>query len=198
MTCWSRHTGRRSRTRVIRAKFSEFLLRPRIRLDFAQMAREWKAISPSKRLVIVAYDDPSVRRDVLAAFLRIVGVDATRLEPMKHGRTNESIPAFVCQLIKQLRLDGRSDEEVGRWAAWAVRLGYDKSVNDKYGLLPADARDQLTATYMQEVISIARDPALKPSVLGDLGGRSSTPAPRVIATASDALIALGNEVGAPG
>lgn len=140
----------------------------RTRSDYFQLLQDWKDVSSNGELFVASYDDEHLRGDVVLSFLRLVGLSADAIEPVRLSKQNESAPAFVVEIVRFLRSLGAREEDVARWIKTLGGLPYREGVNERYAFLDNALRGELDSRYMRELDLIRSDSALADQVLGRL------------------------------
>lgn len=160
------------RTAVLISHFSgtieRYLSGHRIRLDYAELLRDWATLSVSGKVAAVSYDDESLRSDSVLTFLRTIGLAADAIEPERLPKQNESAPAFVIEMIRNMRSFGATDSDLEDWLVALKDAPFGPAVNDRYAFLSRVALGELDSAYLLELKEIAADEVLAPQVYGRL------------------------------
>jgi hypothetical protein len=165
----------------------------RTRSDYFQLLQDWKSVSSSGELFVVSYDDEYLRTDVVLSFLRLMGLSADAIEPIRLPKQNESAPAFVVEIVRFLRSLGAQEADVASWMKTISHLPYRDGVNERYSLLNDELRGELDSRYMRELDLIRSDDALAGQVLGKLM-IPAVPSRVCVQNISQALAALSSEL----
>ena len=167
----------------------EFAANQRTRIDYAAMLRDWLNISRGGRLIVMAYDDPRVRKDVVAAFVERLGLEIGELPQRSREQQNESVPAFIAELARDLFRGGATQQDVNQWFGAMRDIGFSEAARQAYMLTPPALRDALNERHAEEIARIKADPVLHGSVHGDFG-RASTRRSKTITSHAEAVAAL--------
>lgn len=132
------------------APIARFAAEEAPRLDCAAMVRDWGAVAAAGAVLVIPYDDEAVRRDSVAAFLAAAGIDEGVLDSDAHVRTNQSMPAFVCETVRYLRGTGSDEAQLQRWLAWIGGLDFGSAANARFVCMPPALRAALNDRYAAE------------------------------------------------
>lgn len=177
-----------------RRSIDEFASGQRSRLDYAALLRDWRMVAVDGKVTAFAYDDPEVRRNAVSAFFDLLGVPISDLSAKSREKQNESAPAFICELVRSLRVEGASEEEIGAWlGAWSG-VGFSRAAHADYTLMPAALGDDLHERYCAEVIRIAGEQSSWLDIRGKLSAGCELKKKTLIADRKSALLVLGQEI----
>ena len=181
------------RTSVIhgnyRAHISDFVKDQRTRLDYKGLIRDWASLG---KVTVVAYDDPLVSADVVTCFVSICGLDASLVNV--NGIFNESVPAFICEIVRYMRGKGVGPSHIAAWIDRMRKVPFAAGANTRYCLLPSDLRAQLDDRYRTEIGSVLGSDAPYQRLIGHLALPSRDGVSCEIRNSADALLALGKEL----
>lgn len=186
------------RTSVIhggyRRTIAEYAGNQRARLDYTALLRDLRKVAKGGKVIAFAYDDPQIKQNVVSAFFELIGVQVSELSAKSREKQNESVPAFICELVRSLRCNGVSEGELESWwKSWAD-FPFSERAHAGYTLLPAALGEQLHERFCAEVIRIAGEDSSWLNVRGQLSAGCDLKQRRLIADADAALLALGFEV----
>lgn len=177
-----------------RRTIAEFAENQRARLDYASLLRDWREVARGGKVIAFAYDDPQIRNDVKSAFFDLLDIRVSELSARSREKQNESFPAFICELVRSLRCNGVSEEELETWRKSWANYPFSQAAHSAYTLLPAALGEQLHEHYCAEVIRIAGEDSSWLEVRGELGAGCDFRQRRLVADANAALLLLGFEV----
>jgi len=190
------------RTAVVVSGFPEdirfFFGNHRTRMDYAQLMRDWKSVSSTDQLIAASYDDPHLSGDSVLTFLRLIGLAADAVEPVRLPRQNESAPAFVVEIARFLRSLSSNESDISSWLRAVGKLPFTSDVNQRYTLLPDALRGALDQRYLEELAAIASDPELASQIYGQLVLPPRHPDRVCIHSIKEALFAFTREIERPG
>lgn len=186
------------RTSIIHGGYSrnidEFARDQRSRLDYAALLRDWRMVAADGKVTAFAYDDPEIRRNAVSAFFDLLDVSVSDLPAKGRQKKNESAPAFICELVRSLRSESASDEEISAWlGAWSG-VGFSRAAHNDYTLMPAALSDDLHERYCGEVIRIAGEHSSWLDVRGRLSAGCELEKKTLITDRKSALLVLGREI----
>lgn len=161
------------RTAVMVSGFTEdvsfFIGSHRTRTDYAALLTDWMSVSPSGRVIAASYDDSHLSDDSVITFLRLIGLAADAIEPVRLSRQNESSPAFVVEITRFLRsMASTTEADVSAWLEAVRRVPFTRDAYTGYTLLPEHLRGQLDSLYLQELSAISSNHALASQIYGQL------------------------------
>lgn len=146
------------RTSVIHSAYREdisaFSANQRTRLDYAELIEGWRNIATGRIVKVVDYDRDDVRRDSVGAFLQLIGPSGQSLPRQSRRDLNESVPAFICEIVRFMRLKGCEEAHLAKWIADMRHIGFSGDSVSRYRLMPSDLRAQLLERYANELRSI--------------------------------------------
>lgn len=172
-----------------------FVSSQRIRLDYFRLVSDWSQVAHEGRVIVCAYDDPIIRANVVGAFCDIIGLLLEDLALDGAPRQNESLPAFICELLRFFRRNQFDEDSVKRWLDDIREVRFSPSANRAYSVLGPDLREELDRRYAREVERLLGSPELRDGILGDLTLRRSSMQPKVISNTGLAILALRRELG---
>ncbi|MDZ4866197.1 MAG: hypothetical protein SGI91_02640 [Alphaproteobacteria bacterium] len=186
------------RTAVVVSGFPEditfFFGNHRTRMDYAQLMQDWRGASSNGQLIVASYDDPHLSADIVLTFLRLIGLDANAVEPIRLPRQNESALAFVVEIARFLRSRSASESEISSWLHTVSRMPFASEVNKRYTLLPDALRGSLDQRYLQQLGAIASNPELASQIYGQLVLPPQHPGRVCIHNTKEALLAFTQEI----
>lgn len=183
------------RTSVIagyRRTAAEFAANQRTRIDYAAAIGDWRDIAADRAAIVFFYDDQSIRRDVVTAFFDLLG--AGDLEQVQGRNENESVPAFVCEIVRFLRDKECPEPSIARWIANMRQAPFAPSVNHDFSVLSPETRAALDARYAGELAALDALPDGAVLRRGD-PAFSRSGAPSEVSNIVSALVALGHALG---
>lgn len=185
------------RTSVVHSNYvkdaSAFASNQRTRLDFVGMIRDWSSIAVGGETLVMSYDDPAIGRDSIAVFLDAVGIKAELLPSQARSFQNESLPAYLCEIVRFMRSKGTPEAPIRDWIEQMRRVAVAKPPTAKYLCMPDPVRQDLESRYADEVARLEGDPAISGMLRGKL---ARTPRPGTVVVVDNivqALLALGRE-----
>jgi len=185
------------RTTVIHSAYRQdikaFAANQRTRLDYADLIRDWRKVAVNGSVAVVNYDQDDVRRDSVGAFLAAIGLGAKLSLQVSRQDLNESVPAFICELVLFMRLKGCEESYLAKWISDMRRIKFPRSAVTRYRLMPAKLRADLLLQYASELDKINRDPVLGDLTKGQFSSAADVGSGVEIKNVVDALLALGNE-----
>lgn len=144
------------------APIARFVSEEAPRLDCAAMVRDWSAVAADGAARVIPYDDETVRRDSVGAFLAAAGIGQGVLEPEARVRANRSLPAFVCETVRYLRGAGSDEADLQRWLAWIGGLEFGPEADERFVCMPPALRDALNDRFAAEARELGLPPAAMP------------------------------------
>lgn len=175
---------------ALRREFADYIHNQRIRLDYAQFVREWAEIAAHGQVIVFFYDDPSIRRGAVESFFRLIGFEPHQLDGQASMTLNESVPAFVCEIMKFLRMKGCEEEQVAAWLNHVRTLRFGARANRDFSFLSPAVRADLDERYAQELAVLRAIPAFAQMSRGDPGFVREGEPPTTISNVAIALLAF--------
>lgn len=186
------------RTAVVVSEFPEditfFLGNHRTRTDYSQLLHDWRSISATGRIMAASYDDVYLSNDCVLTFLRLVGLAADAIEPIRLPRQNESAPAFIVEIARFLRSLSSGEPGVAAFLETTSRIPFSDDVNQRYTLLPEALRGVLDQKYLTELAAISSDQQLASQIYGQLILPTRHPDRVCVHSIKEALLVFSREV----
>ena len=139
----------------------------RIRLDYAEVISNWTGGDPDRASLVLNFDDPVIRKDVVQAFVShaLDGVDFISRARME----NESLPGHIIEIVRFMRGKGLNEERIQSWIAGMRRMSAGVKPLQT-SLIGPELRTELDRAYRAEFYGLVTsghlpefdiDPALK-------------------------------------
>lgn len=163
----------------------EYCRNQRARLDYSEVISDWTALNQGQAGIVLNFDDPVVRRDVVQAFIEnaLVGLDfASRTR-----NENESVPTHLVEIARFMRNKGLNEERVQSWIA-AMRKSNADEKPIPTTLIDLELRTELNQAYKAEFSNLVATHHMEPfDIHSTLERKRSV---FVIRTIVDALLCL--------
>jgi hypothetical protein len=178
------------RTYVIHLEYSgpveQFAAEEAPRLDCAAMTGDWIAVARGGAAVVMSYEDAAIRENAIAAFFDAAGLDLGLCREEQALRANASMPAFVCEVVRDLRARGVDEPRIQVWVAEVLAAGLPPRLNTEFVSMPRGLATRLHQRFAAEAAAIAADPALNARLRGSLVPAAPAPEPQVVRDATHA------------
>lgn len=179
---------------AMQREIDDYVNNQRIRLDYAQFVNEWRGIAANGEMAIFFYDDPKIRKGAVESFFSLLGIAASEIPGEQNA--NESVPAFVCEIMRFLRVKGVAEPQVIAWLRQMQGAGWAKGANADYAFLSPAARVALDLRYDSEVRQLRGLPGFERMAYGDPAYGHGDREPMVVSNVAVALLALGQALSA--
>ena len=160
------------------------------RLDCAGMIGDWIAIARRGAAVIMSYEDAAIRQNSIAAFFDAAGLDLELCREDKTLCANASMPAFVCEVVRDLRARRVDEPRIQVWVAEVLAAGLPPQLNTEFVSMPREVATGLHRRFAAEAAAIAANPALSASLRGSLVASARGAEPEVVRDATHARALL--------
>jgi hypothetical protein len=168
----------------------------RARMDVTAMCTAWGALAQDGVPILLAYDDPAVRRDMVAVFMHAAGLGTVSLGATQAWH-NPSYPAFLYEIARFMRLSGRSEPEIDRFVVQTALAAWRHPPTHAYVFMNAQVRGFVAWRYEQQRQQLLALPKMQAAFAGALPPPYQMPdAEKTLQIADhfDALQALAREV----